>query len=110
MLVGVLAMGGGCSRRGGGWDESAPLRGFGIDVDAGVAARVPTVHLKTCGSWGCHDQDVTILISGSAGAAPCGSGPAARADTACAVYNLPSPGPGYGYAPVPPLTFDPVTV
>jgi hypothetical protein len=88
---------------------SAPLRGFGLDVDAAVSARVPTVHLKTCGPWGCHEQDVPLAISGPTSAAPCPSDPSA-AGAACGVVQLPGPGPGYGYAPVPALTVDPVTV
>jgi hypothetical protein len=88
---------------------AAALRGFGVDVEQAIAPRVPMVHLKTCGSWGCHDQDVTLLIAGPTSAMPCPTGSAAP-DTACVVAQLPGPGPGYGYAPVPALTFDPVTV
>lgn len=89
---------------------AAPLRGFGVDVDQAVAARVPTMHLKTCGTWGCHEQDVALLISGPTSAAPCAS-PSGGANAAvCGPYHLPGPGPGYGYAPVPALTADPVTV
>ena len=88
---------------------AAPLRGFGVDVDQAIAPRVPVVHLRTCGSWGCREQDVTLLISGPTSAMPCPSEPAA-ADTACGVVQLPGPGPGYGYVPVPELTMDQVTV
>jgi hypothetical protein len=89
---------------------AAPLRGFGIDVDQAVADRVPTVHLKTCGTWGCQEQDVALSISGPTSAAPCGSPSGAPDGTACGLVQLPGPGPGYGYAPVPGLTVDPVTV
>ena len=88
---------------------AAPLRGFGVKVEQAVAAQVPLVHLKTCGPWGCHEQDVPLVISGPTSAMPCPSGSAAS-DTACGVAHLPGPGPGYGYAPVPALTWDPVTV
>jgi hypothetical protein len=87
----------------------APLRGFGVEVDEAVAPRVPQVHVRVCGDWGCHDQDVPLHISGPVSAMPCPSDPAAP-DTACGVAQLAGPGPGYGYAPVPGLTTDPVTV
>jgi hypothetical protein len=88
----------------------APLRGFGIDVDQAVSARVPQVHLKTCGGWGCAEQDVWLSIAGPTSMAPC-SRPSAGADAAtCGPVHLPGPGPGYGYAPLPELTIDPVTV
>jgi hypothetical protein len=96
---------GGVSRTG-----PAPLRGFGVDVDTAVAPRIPTVHLQTCGPWGCHEQDVALLISGPTSAAPCPTGPTTPEGSTCGPVQLPGPGPGYGYAPVPPLTFDPVTV
>ncbi|RSM68223.1 hypothetical protein DMB66_13660 [Actinoplanes sp. ATCC 53533] len=88
---------------------AAPLRGFGVDVDQAIAPRVPVVHLRTCGSWGCHEQDVTLVIAGPTSAVPCPSASAA-ADTACGVAHLPGPGPGFGYAPVPELTLEQVTV
>jgi hypothetical protein len=88
---------------------AAPLRGFVVDVEQAIAPRVPVVHLRTCGSWGCHEQDVTLIIAGPTSAMPCPSVPAA-ADTACGVARLPGPGPGYGYAPVAELTMDQVTV
>jgi hypothetical protein len=88
---------------------AAALRGFGVEVEQAVAPQVPMVHLKTCGSWGCHEQDVPLQISGPTSAMPCPTGSAAS-DTACGVAHLPGPGPGYGYAPVPGLTMDPVTV
>ncbi|GAA3191677.1 hypothetical protein GCM10010532_007920 [Dactylosporangium siamense] len=87
----------------------APLRGFGVEVDEAVAPRVPLVHVRVCGGWGCHDQDVPLHISGPVSAMPCPSG-TADPDMACGVAHLPGPGPGYGYAPVPQLTMDPVTV
>ncbi|MEV4517574.1 hypothetical protein AB0K00_52540 [Dactylosporangium sp. NPDC049525] len=87
----------------------APLRGFGVDVDQAVAPRVPLVHLRVCGDWGCHEQDVPLLISGPVSAMPCPTGTDAP-DTACGAVQLPGPGPGHGYAPVPQLTADPVTV
>lgn len=86
---------------------AAALRGFGVEVDRTVAPRVPMVHLRTCGRWGCHEQDVSLGVSGTPSALPCPSGPA---DTACGAVVPPGPGPGYGYAPVPALTFDEVTV
>lgn len=88
---------------------AAPLRGFGIDVDEALASRVRTVHLKTCGPWGCHEQEVPLHVSGPTSAMPCPSASAAP-EAACGVKQLPGPGPGYGYAPVPSLTLDPVTV
>jgi hypothetical protein len=88
----------------------APLRGFGVDVDQAVSARVPTVHLKTCGTWGCHEQDVALSISGPTSAAPCGSPSGPPETPACGPVHLSGPGPGYGYAPVPALTTEPVTV
>ena len=95
---------------GGGAAEPAPLQGFGIDVDQAISDRVPMVHLKTCGAWGCHEQDVTLSIAGPTTMAPCGS-PSGGPDSAvCGPVQLPGPGPGFGYAPVPGLTVDPVTV
>lgn len=88
---------------------AAALRGFGIEVDRAVAPRVPTVRLRTCGSWGCHEQEVALIVSGTASALPCPSAPAA-ADTACGAVVPSGPGPGHGYAPVPGLTLDQVTV
>jgi hypothetical protein len=88
---------------------AAPLRGFGVDVDQAIAPRVPVVHLRTCGSWGCQEQDVALLIAGPTSAVPCPSVSVA-ADTACGVAHLPGPRPGYGYAPVPELTMEQVTV
>ncbi|WP_432992469.1 hypothetical protein [Dactylosporangium sp. CA-233914] len=86
----------------------AALRGFGVDVDAAVSARVPQVHLRTCGPWGCHEQDVPLQVAGPVSAGPCPSD--AAPDTACGAVQLPGPGPAHGYAPVPSLTMDPVTV
>ena len=111
LAAGVLFAIGGCgggAPAGGDIGGAAPMRGFGVAVDQAVSARVPVVHLRTCGTWGCHDQDVPLLISGGTSAGPCptGSGP----DVACAAHQLPGPGPGYGYAPVPDLTLEPVTV
>jgi hypothetical protein len=88
---------------------AAALRGFGVEVEEAIAPRVPMLHLKTCGSWGCYEQDVPLSSSGPTTAMPCPSG-GANSDTACGVAHVPGPGPGYGYAPVPALTFDPVTV
>lgn len=109
-VVVVFALGG-CATTGSGGESmgAAPLRGFGVDVDAAIAAQVPTLHLKTCGSWGCHEQDVPLLVSGPTSAMPCPSGPA-PSDVACGIVHLPGSGPGYGYAPVPALTLEPVTV
>jgi hypothetical protein len=112
VAVGVVVALSGCAGREAASGEStgaAPLRGFGVQVDQAVSARVPVVHLKTCGSWGCHEQDVPLSIAGPTGTAPCGTG-SQSADTACGVVQLPGPGPGYGYAPVPGLTQEPVTV
>ncbi|GAA3729851.1 hypothetical protein GCM10022225_09290 [Plantactinospora mayteni] len=112
LLIGAVVFAlGGCAGAGSGIEDSgaAPLRGFGVEVDQAVAPQVPMVHLKTCGSWGCHEQDVPLLVSGPTSALPCPSASAAP-DTACGVVNLPGPGPGYGYAPVPALTLDQVTV
>jgi hypothetical protein len=109
-LVAVLTLGG-CAGHEPERHESgaaAPLRGFGIEVDREVAPRVPRVHLTTCGSWGCHEQDVPLHISGPTSVLPCPS--SAAPDTACGVARLPGAGPGYGYAPVPALTVDEVTV
>lgn len=92
----------------GGSTGAAALRGFGVEVEQAVAPRVPSVHLRTCGSWGCHEQDVPLMVSGPMSALPCPTG--AAPDTACSAVRLPGPGPGFGYAPVPPLTLDPVTV
>jgi hypothetical protein len=88
---------------------AAALRGFGIEVDEAVAARVPLLHVRVCGGWGCHEQDVPLHISGPVSAGPC---PATPTDpgAACGVVHLPGPGPGYGYLPVAQLTADPVTV
>jgi hypothetical protein len=85
---------------------AAALRGFGIDVDQAISARLPAVHLKTCGSWGCNEQDVPLSIAGPTSAAACPGSP----DVACSDVHLPGPGPGYGYAAIPELTADPVTV
>jgi hypothetical protein len=87
---------------------AAALRGFGVEVDQAVAPQVPMVHLKTCGSWGCHEQDVPLHIAGPTSAMPCPR--SAAPEVSCGMVNLPGPGPGYGYAPVPALTFDQVTV
>jgi hypothetical protein len=107
----LVSAGCGADRRGAtGAAGSAPLRGFGVQVDQAVAARVPAVHLATCGSWGCHEQDVPLSIAGPTSAGPCPSAPTGPAGAACGVVQLPGPGPGFGYAPVPPLTVDPVTV
>ncbi len=68
------------------------------------------VHLKTCGGWGCVEQDVPLSIAGPTGAAPC-DGPSDGPDAvACGPVHLAGPGPGFGYAAVPGLTVDPVTV
>jgi hypothetical protein len=87
---------------------AAPLRGFGVHVDEAIAPRVPMIHVRTCGSWGCHEQDVPVHISGPVSAMPCPT--AAAPDTACGAVQRPGPGPGFGYAPVPGLTLDQVTV
>ncbi len=106
----VLVTLGGCAAGSQGQSSGAAvLRGFGVEVDQAIAPRVPMVHLKTCGSWGCHEQDVPLHIAGPTSAMPCPSGPAAP-DANCGMANLAGPGPGYGYAPVPALTFDEVTV
>lgn len=112
-LVAVFALaacgGSGPAGTGGESGGPAPLRGFGVEVDQALAARVPVVHVRTCGPWGCHEQDVPVTISGPTSAMPCPSASAAP-DAACGVAQLPGPGPGYGYAPVPALTLDQVTV
>ncbi|MEN3360949.1 MAG: hypothetical protein V7637_4931 [Mycobacteriales bacterium] len=110
--VAVSLVVGGCAGQpvgGGDGVGSAPLRGFGVQVDQAVSDRLPMVHLRTCGAWGCHEQDVPLSISGPTSAAPCGTG-SRSADSACGPVHLPGPGPGYGYAPVPGLTQDAVTV
>ena len=112
LAVLLLALGGCGSTAGDGGQSTgaAPLRGFGIDVDQAVSARLPQVHLKVCGGWGCAEQDVPLSIAGPTSAAPC-PGPSTGPDAvACGPVQLPGPGPGYGYAPVPQLTLDPVTV
>jgi hypothetical protein len=112
VMVAVMGALSGCGGRESASGESlgsAPLRGFGVQVDQAVSAKVPVVHLKTCGPWGCHEQDVPLSISGPTSAAPCGTG-SQSADAACGVVQLPGPGPGYGYAPVPGLTQEPATV
>ena len=106
--AGLAGCGGGSRETGGVQGGAAALRGFGVDVDQAIAPRVPTLHLKTCGTWGCHEQDVSIMISGPTSALPCPTD--AGPDAACGVAQLPGPGPGFGYAPVPQLTFDEVTV
>jgi hypothetical protein len=113
-LVGLSGCGGDGVGGGGGptGPESggaAALRGFGVEVDRAASARLPMVHVRTCGSWGCHDQDVPLAIAGPTSARPCPSGRDAG-DSACSVVQLPGPGPGYGYAPVPALTLEHVTV
>jgi hypothetical protein len=114
MAAVVLTLGGCTAGPGGESSGAAPLRGFSVEVDQAVAPQVPTVHLKTCGSWGCHEQDVPLNISGPTSAMPCPPGSAAPGsaapDSACGVAHLAGPGPGYGYAPVPALTFDQVIV
>jgi hypothetical protein len=108
----VVLMVSGCAGQragGGGGRASAPLRGFGVRVDQAVSDRLPMVHLRTCGAWGCHEQDVPLSISGPTSAAPCGTG-TRSVDSACGPVQLPGPGPGYGYAPVPGLTEEAVTV
>jgi hypothetical protein len=114
ILLGALLLvlaGCGAEPTGGGErPAAAALRGFGIDVDQAVSARISQVHLKTCGGWGCHEQDVPLSIAGPTSAAPCPQ-PATGPDAAaCGPIHLTGPGPGYGYAPVPELTTDPVTV
>jgi len=99
---------GGCAASGPESAGPAPLRGFGVDVDQAIAPRVPLIRVRTCGTWGCHEQDVPLHISGPTSAGPCPT--AAAPDTACGVAQLPGPGPGFGYAPVPELTMDEVTV
>lgn len=92
---------------------AAPLRGFAVSVDQEVSARVPAVHLKVCGAWGCAEQEVPLAIAGPTSSAPCptaAGAPAGPDAVACGSVHLPGPGPGYGYAPVPQLTADPVTV
>jgi hypothetical protein len=113
LMVALLLSVAGCARAGSDTGQSggsAPLRGFGIDVDQAVSARVPTVHLKICGGWGCAEQDVALSISGPTSAAPCASTSGEPQAAACGVVHLPGPGPGFGYASVPGLTVDPVTV
>jgi hypothetical protein len=92
---------------GGEMGGAALMRGFSVEVDEAISKRVPLVHLKTCGAWGCHEQDVPLMVSGPMRTLPCPSGPA---DAACGTEVLPGPGPGHGYAPVPDLTADLVTV
>jgi hypothetical protein len=110
LVVAVLVLGG-CGadqpRDSGG---AAPLRGFGIDVDQAVSGRLAQVHLKTCGGWGCAEQDVPLSIAGPTSAAPCPGASSGPDGVACGPVQLPGPGPGFGYAPVPQLTLDPVTV
>ncbi|GIH19687.1 hypothetical protein [Rugosimonospora africana] len=110
VAVAVLALGG-CAGPGADGQSSgtAPLRGFGVEVDQAVAPLVTTVHLTTCGSWGCYEQDVPLFVSGPTSALPCPSR-SAEPDAACGIARVPGPGPGYGYAPVPALTVDDVTV
>jgi hypothetical protein len=113
LIVALLLSVGGCAGVGsedGQAGGPAPLRGFGIDVDQAVSARLPTVHLKTCGEWGCAEQDVALSISGPTSMAPCASPSGGPDAAACGPVHLPGPGPGFGYAPVPGLTVDPVIV
>jgi hypothetical protein len=125
VVVAVLALGGcGLTDSGGGpsgggdMAGAALMRGFSVEVDEAISDRVPLVHLKTCGAWGCHEQDVPLAVSGPMRTGPCPSGPDGQgdapadspADSACGAEVLPGPGPGHGYAPVPDLTGDPVTV
>ncbi len=105
----VFTLGGCAAGSGGESSGAAPLRGFGVEVDQAVAPRVPMVHLRTCGSWGCHEQDVPLHIAGPTSAVPCLSG-STEPDANCGLAQLDGPGPGYGYAPVPALTFEQVTV
>jgi hypothetical protein len=110
LIAVVLFTLGGCSAGSDGQSSgAAPLRGFGVEVDQAIAPQLPMVHLKTCGPWGCHEQDVPLHIAGPTSAMPCPSG-STEPDANCGVANLAGPGPGYGYAPVPALTFDEVTV
>ncbi len=114
-LVMLLAVGGCAAEPAGGGQShgAAPLRGFGIDVDQAISARVPAVRLKVCGVWGCAEQDVPLSIAGPTSAAPCAAASAAPGGpdaAACGPVHLPGPGPGFGYASVPELTADPVTV
>jgi hypothetical protein len=114
-LLGVVGVLSGCAANQAGGDPaggsagSAVLRGFGVHVDQAVSARVPVVHLRTCGYWGCYEQDVPLSIAGPTSAGPCATS-SSPAGAACGVVQLPGPGPGYGYAPVPGLTQDAVTV
>jgi hypothetical protein len=113
LLVGVWSGTNGCGTSGTGGQPApgaAPLRGFGIDVDQAISARVPQVHLQTCGTWGCAEQDVPLLIAGPTSTAPCPGASTGPDAVACGPVQLPGPGPGYGYAPVPQLTLDPVIV
>ncbi|WP_433086468.1 lipoprotein [Dactylosporangium sp. CA-052675] len=88
--------------------SAALMRGFGVSVDEAVAPRVPQVHLRVCGPWGCRELDVPLPASGTMSALPCPStgDPAA----VCGAVRQPGPAPGYGYAPIPELTLEPVTV
>jgi hypothetical protein len=110
----LLALVAGCGSLSGGGSENAagpaPLRGFGIDVDQAVSARVPQLHLKVCGTWGCAEQDVPLSIAGPTSQAPCPGASAGPDAVACGPVHLPGPGPGFGYAPVPQLTLEAVTV
>jgi hypothetical protein len=90
---------------------AAPMRGFGISVDVAVSDRVPLVHVKTCGAWGCAEQDVPLTIFGPAVAATACPPPSGGPDgNACGPAQGSGPGEGYGYAPVPQLTVEAVTV
>jgi hypothetical protein len=90
---------------------AAPLRGFGVDVVQAVSDRVPLVHVKTCGDWGCDEQDVELHISGPVSPLPCETPEGgSKDDAACGIQQLDGPGPGYGYLSVPKLTTAPVTV
>jgi hypothetical protein len=110
VIVMLLATGGCATVDGGVSGGPASLRGFGIDVDQAVSARLSSVHLKTCGVWGCAEQNVPLSIAGPTSAAPCPGATGGPDAAACGPVQLPGPGPGYGYAPVPQLTLDPVTV